>query len=377
MAFSIKVINLGATFSQAELDEIQLAATDWASLLSNNDFADLSGVSFNVTNGQGTPQTVTLGSDDVTIFVSKGVVTVGFPPVISPSIIAGTFPSTTITNQPNVDYDYLRARNFGIKYQPAVGSIIFTGNQTFTISPTVPAGPPAKEYDLYTVAKHEIAHILGFRNEPLNGGLPANAFNKRVSGGAFVGPNVGTVPLDQPTAASPSPNHFASGTNNANTTWVTQTRPPIPNPNNPIDALMVPAYNSGPGILDLAITKLDLAVLADLGYTFGTSNAYGFTDLNLFNPIATNPNITSGFTVAGTPGDDTINGNAGGEVILLQADQVTTPFMDWLVMTPCMAAMVTTAFLETIKMLYLGMEALEVPSVPIQSQEDKGTTPTM
>jgi hypothetical protein len=64
MAFSIKIIDLGAVlgnpsiFSPDELAQIQLAANDWASLLSNNDFADLSGVFFQVKNGQGIAQNV-------------------------------------------------------------------------------------------------------------------------------------------------------------------------------------------------------------------------------------------------------------------------------------------------------------------------------
>jgi hypothetical protein len=319
MAFSIKIIDLGAgsgnpstTFSPAELGQIQLAANDWASLLSNNDFADLSGVSFQVTDGQGSPRPVTLGSDDVTIFVSKGgVVEVPNPtppPLLIPSttVIAGAFPGNPITNQLNVDYDYLRAGRGGIKYQRPVGSITFTSNQSFSIYPNT---PQASEYDLYTVAKHEIAHILGFTNEARFLAIPSTTFNKRVVSGAFVGPNAGTVPLDQPTAASPNPNHFAASTNNANTTWVTQTRPS--NPNSPIDALMVPAYNPGPSILNLAITKLDLAVLADLGYRV---DGQGFTNLDLANPAATN-NVTSGFMVAGTPSGDTIAGDVGNDTL--------------------------------------------------------------
>jgi Ca2+-binding RTX toxin-like protein len=231
--------------------------------------------------------------------------------VVSPALaIPGLIPEKKTSGQPNTDdgnYDF--AREGGIKFQPTVGSIFFNfTNFQFN----TPQG-----YDLYTVAKHEIAHLLGIYNntriDPRSpSGQIRNAYvqltdrpTKTFRGFNSKAVNAGIVVPVASNTGGTALDHIAYGTTSK---LVSQISPPVSN--NPIEVLMVPGYAPGTTLLSKGITKLDLAVLADVGYTIN-----GFTNLNLNNPKATNPGVTSGFIAAGTPSADTISGDIGNDYL--------------------------------------------------------------
>jgi hypothetical protein len=85
------------------------------------------------------------------------------------------------------------ANDFG----PWGGSISFDSNANWNFSTST--GPDASQYDFYSVAVHELGHVLGFGT--------VDAFNNRIDvNGDFVGAHTGTVALAADLA------HWADGT---------------------------------------------------------------------------------------------------------------------------------------------------------------------
>jgi hypothetical protein len=172
MTFSIEIVDMSTlknpdgtnfspgaqSFTSNELIEIKRAATDWAGLLANNDFAPvLAGTHVKLKNHLGVGNDYTLESpvNDVVIFVAKG--TTGTPSTIAQAYtddVKGVYTTPANPNNSNIqgnDYDYLKARYFGIKYQPSFGSITFN-NQNSNIVFSTASSTPNGEYDLYTVS---------------------------------------------------------------------------------------------------------------------------------------------------------------------------------------------------------------------------------
>ncbi len=135
----------------------------------------------------------------------------------------------------------LSARVSGTDYEPWAGSISFNPTYDFFFDPTPETGDdvPFEQYDFISNALHELGHVLGFMaSHP--------AFESSLEGGFFVGPVAqdaygGPVPLTEGLG------HFPNGTTL----------------DDGVEALMDEAQANGTRVLP---TRLDLAVLADIGY---------------------------------------------------------------------------------------------------------------
>lgn len=77
------------------------------------------------------------------------------------------------------------------------GAISFSDSETWHFGTTT-SGLDSNETDFYSVALHEVAHVLGFGT--------ADSFNALVSGGQFIGTEAGTIAL------SSDEGHWAEGT---------------------------------------------------------------------------------------------------------------------------------------------------------------------
>lgn len=75
-----------------------------------------------------------------------------------------------------------------VDFAPWGGAISFNSTNTNWHFGTTTSGLDAGEFDFYSVAVHELAHVLGFGT--------AQSFNALVSGPNFVGATAGTVALD-------------------------------------------------------------------------------------------------------------------------------------------------------------------------------------
>jgi hypothetical protein len=180
MPFNIKLdfTTFNSLLNSDQQAAVIRAAQDWEALLASNEFDDIPlgtkirYVNPNTGNIETQPLTLQNGGpiDDVLIYVGDREIpplTPGAFNIAKANLRGDNVPLDL--NNPNIDNDYLSARMKGIKFQPSIGSISFNPNpaqiQFWTSSPSN-TSPAANEYDLYTVAKHEIGHILGFYNNP-------------------------------------------------------------------------------------------------------------------------------------------------------------------------------------------------------------------
>jgi len=149
---------------------------------------------------------------------------------------------------------------------PWGGSITFdtTTNWSFALG-TKPAS--SAQSDFYSVATHELAHLLGFGT--------ADSFSARISNGIFSGPASGSV------AVSPDQGHWATGTKG--TVGTVQQ-----------DAVMTPSITTG---TRKRFSSIDWAGMSDLGWQlarFGDANADGSVDFNDLVALAQNYNVIDG-----------------------------------------------------------------------------------
>lgn len=131
------------------------------------------------------------------------------------------------------------ARNSANGFDPVGGGITFNTSVNWYFGIDA-GGLQFNQYDFYSVALHEVVHMLGFGT--------SNAHDADVSGGVFVGSHVQALmggPVALNTAASDT-GHFARGT-----TYLGAT------------PLMVPSIANGER---RGMTELDWAVLKDIGH---------------------------------------------------------------------------------------------------------------
>jgi PEP-CTERM motif len=136
-------------------------------------------------------------------------------------------------------FNAFEARNNTTNYEPLGGGITFNADANWYFG-TDASGLAFSQYDFYTVAAHEVFHILGVGQ--------SDAYDADVIGGQLAGSNVqaltgGPVALN---TASGDTGHFASGTTYQGNT-----------------PIMVPALVNG---VRRYATELDYAVLRDIGY---------------------------------------------------------------------------------------------------------------
>lgn len=129
------------------------------------------------------------------------------------------------------------ARNTTTNYEPLGGGITFNSGTNWYYG-TDASGLQFSQYDLFSVATHEIFHMLGFGQ--------SNAFTADTSGSQFVGSNVQSVAGGPVALNAVNGDHWAQSTTYQGTT-----------------ASMVPGLVNG---VRRYATELDFAVLRDIGY---------------------------------------------------------------------------------------------------------------
>jgi len=177
------------------------------------------------------------------------------------------------------------ARDFG----PWGGSIAFNTTTGYSFRNN------SLGIDFYSVALHELIHVLGFGTAP--------SFNARVAGGVFTGPAAGSVAL------SSDLSHWALGT-----TGLAGTQPQT--------AIMTPNYGG-------RLTSLDWAALSDIGWDLarpGDANADGRVDFNDLVALAQSYNVNDGQR-RWSQGDFNFDGNVDFNdlVLLAQGYNTTLP----------------------------------------------------
>ena len=188
--------------------------------------------------------------------------------------------------------DFSTRTDFG----PWGGAITFdtTTNWSFLLGSAPPAG--SGKSDFYSVALHEMAHLLGFGT--------ADSFANRIVGGKFVGPAAGTV------SVSPDQGHWAAGTK-GNVGAGTQ------------DADMTPSITQG---TRKRFTSIDWAGMSDLGWQLarpGDANADGTVDFNDLVALAQNYNVADA-QHRWSQGDFNYDGNVDFSDLVLLAQNYNT-----------------------------------------------------
>jgi hypothetical protein len=129
------------------------------------------------------------------------------------------------------------ARNTSTNYDPLGGGITFNSATNWYFG-TDASGLQFSQYDLFTVATHEIFHILGFGQ--------SDAYDADAPGNQFVGSNVQAIAGGPVNLNGTNGDHWAQST-----TFQGQT------------PIMVPGLVNG---VRRQATELDYAVLRDIGY---------------------------------------------------------------------------------------------------------------
>lgn len=156
--------------------------------------------------------------------------------------------------------DALNARNTATNFDPLSGVISFNATTSWYFDPDVSTLEGFAGFDFYSVAQHEIGHVLGF-------GTSA-AFTADIVGGAYDGAAAKALNGGVPVPLDGFPHgHFALGTLSGG---------------NPV--LMDPSISSG--VREIA-TELDFAVLSDIGYNISAvPEASSFAAVGLVGALA-------------------------------------------------------------------------------------------
>ncbi|MGF1539523.1 MAG: matrixin family metalloprotease [Pleurocapsa sp.] len=179
-------------------------------------------------------QTVTLDEpiDDILIFVYS----LDFPENSTTLANGGVFGSWTVGSE-------LDERFNGDDFQPWLGTIYFDTDANFYFdSTTLSDDLPSDQKDFFSVALHEIGHVLGFGSGPI--------FTELIKDGNFVGENSIALNDGNPIPLAKDLGHIEEGFKLNDQTNVFN-----------------PTLAAGERVLP---SELDLAFLADIGYEIGS-----------------------------------------------------------------------------------------------------------
>lgn len=279
------------------------AARTWESLI-QDEFADVpAGIPFQVQNPQtGQLETVVFNApfDDLVIFVGAQ----STPFAEGADALAAAKPDGL-----NVVGSTFANRFNGSNFEPWMGTISFSNNPTFTDGTAAPwffdSTPetgndiPTGSTDFLSTALHEIAHVLGFGSAPI--------FQNQVTNGSFRGPNAIAANGGVPVPLDASLGHFQDG-------FVVDGQPTLMGATTP--------YRRQ------TITRLDAAILADIGYqisgfqTQGSTPAIATADRDLiFGTVVADQldGLGGNDQIQGDAGDDVLDGNSGDDLLFGQA----------------------------------------------------------
>lgn len=154
----------------------------------------------------------------------------------------------------------LDIRYNGRVFQPWTGYATFDTSENWFFDPTPETANdiPAESQDFISTAVHELGHVLGL----VRG---TTAFSQWVVGDTFIGPNTRAANSGQPIPLEPGGSHLREGYE------LPQTG----------ETLMDPFMASGRRLLP---TALDIAMLADIGYTVNFSAAIQNRTTNFQSP---------------------------------------------------------------------------------------------
>ncbi|HIK10944.1 MAG TPA: hypothetical protein IGS52_11855, partial [Oscillatoriaceae cyanobacterium M33_DOE_052] len=248
---------------------LEAAASFWESVIQDEFPNVTAGTEFFIVNPQtGQPETVTLDReiDDILIFVgAKNLVD-----------------AVGVTNG-NFGEDALPERVSGVNYEPFVSSVSFGSNLAYSVDPTPYdlSDTPSEnggDASLFITTAHEIAHVLG-----ISAGIPIYDA-RRNNGLSFAGLNATAINNGSPIPLRDSAHQDSI----VNTTGLPS------------------LLGNGGGANIFIPTKVDLAILADIGYEF-----QGFTNQEVIPTSAT----ANGDILLGTDADDNLNGLGGNDTI--------------------------------------------------------------